>query len=98
MYGELMSTWLKKIVLPYIKKAKTLPIINSFSEHTDAAFALLASKNNIDLAIIPGGCNSKAQPLDMSLHKPFKVVARYQWIKVDMSHIPSDLLQGKGGN
>ena len=81
MDGELMSTWLKKIVLPYTKKAKTLLIIDSFSAHTDAAFALLASKNNIDLAIIPGGCTSKVQPLDVSLNKPFKDVARHQWIE-----------------
>ena len=81
MDGKLMSTWLKKIVLPYTKKAKTLLIIDSFSAHTDAAFALLASKNNIDRAIIPGGCTSKVQLLDVSLNKPFKDIARHQWIE-----------------
>jgi hypothetical protein len=80
MDGDLMSTWLKKIVLPYTKKQKTLLILDSFSAHADAHFALLASKYNINLALIPGGCTSKVQPLDVSLNKPFKDVARHQWI------------------
>lgn len=81
MDGEHMTTWLKKIVLPYTKKAKTLLILDSFSAHTDAPFALLASKSNINLAVIPGGCTSKVQPLDVSVNKPFKDVARHQWIE-----------------
>lgn len=50
----------------------------SFSVHTDVPFALLASKNNINLAVIPGGCTSKVQPLNVSVNKPFKDVARHQ--------------------
>ncbi len=67
-----MHTWLKKIVLPYTKKAKSLLILDSFSAHADAPFALLASKNNTNLALIPGGCTSKVQPLDVCLNKPLK--------------------------
>ena len=66
-----MSTWLKKIVLLYTKKPKTLLIVDSFSAHTDAAFTLLASKKSINLVIIPSGCTSEVQPLDMYLNKPF---------------------------
>ena len=80
MDGDLMSTWLKKMVLPYTKKQMTLLILDSFSAHANAQFALLASKYNINLALIPGGCTSKVQPLDVSLNKPFKDVARHQWI------------------
>ena len=78
MDGELMSTWLKKILLPYTKKAKTLLIIDSFSVHRDAAFVL--ALNNIDLALIPGGCTSKVQPLGVSLNKPF--TAHHQQIEL----------------
>ena len=69
-------------MLPYTKKAKTLLIIDRFSTHTDAAFTLLASKNNTDLAIISGGCTSKVQPLDVSLNKPFTAVAHHQQIEL----------------
>ena len=75
MNGEHMTTSLKKIVLPYTKKAKTLLVLDSFSAHTDAPFTLLASKSNINLAVIPGRCTTKVQPLVVSVNKPFKDVA-----------------------
>ena len=78
MDGELVITWLKKILLPYTKKAKTLIIIDSFSAHTDAAFVL--ALNNIDLALIPGGCTSKVKPLGVPLNKPF--TAHHQQIEL----------------
>ena len=37
--------------------------------------------NNIDLVIIPGGCTSKIQPLDVCLNKPLKSVVRKKWIE-----------------
>ena len=38
-------------------------------------------KKNISVAVIPGGCTSKIQPLDVSLNKPFKSSCRSQWVK-----------------
>ena len=40
--------------------------------------ALLAT-NNTGFIIIPGGCTSKCQPLDVSINKPFKAVLRNCW-------------------
>ena len=56
----------------------TLLVLDSFRVHTDVPFALLASENNINLAVIPGGCTSKVQPLNVSVNKPLKDVARHQ--------------------
>ena len=56
MNGEHMSAWLKKIVLPYTKKAMILLVLNSFSAHTDAPVLCLLPKTTlIDLAVILGG-------------------------------------------
>ncbi len=35
----------------------------------------------MDVSIIPGGCTSKVQPLDVCLNKPFKGVLRQRWIQ-----------------
>lgn len=36
-------------------------------------------KKNITVAMIPGGCTCKIQPLDVCLNKPFKCHCRAQW-------------------
>ena len=33
----------------------------------------------IECTVIPGGCTLKAQPLDVSLNKPFKDIQRKCW-------------------
>lgn len=35
--------------------------------------------NNMECVLIPGGCTSLVQPLDVSLNKPFKSSMRSQW-------------------
>ena len=67
MDSELMVWWLRGIVLPYTQKRKALLVIDSFSSHVTEEFIDEAKANNIDVAIIPGGCTSKIQPLDMCL-------------------------------
>ena len=34
---------------------------------------------NMSTAVIPGGCTSLVQPLDVSLNRPFKQAMRVQW-------------------
>ena len=38
-------------------------------------------KKNITVAVIPGGCTSKIQPLDVCLNKPFKGHCRAKWFE-----------------
>ncbi len=77
----LMKNWFTGVVMPYAKGRRALLIMDAFSAHkTDEMFDL-AKKNNVDLIIIPGGCTSKVQPLDVCLNKPFKDVFRTQWMQ-----------------
>ncbi len=52
--------------------------MDSFSAHlTDVVAEKL--KNKVHTVIIPGGCTSVLQPLDVSLNKPFKAILRRLW-------------------
>ena len=54
-------------------------VLDSFSAHvTPAVKQKLKSINAVPL-VIPGGCTSKIQPLDVSLNKPFKSYVRKYW-------------------
>ena len=68
-----MVQWLRGIVLPYTGKRRALLVIDSFSAHATVTEEFIdeAYAKNIDVAIIPGGCTSKIQPLDVCLNKPF---------------------------
>ena len=45
---------------------------------------------NIDVAIIPSGCTSKIQPLDVCLNKPFKSTLRNKWLEYVESLVDND--------
>ncbi len=81
MDSELMLRWFKAVILPYTKakQKRALLIIDSFSAHESSEFLSLAKANNVDISIIPGGCTSKVQPLDVCINKPFKSVLRRHW-------------------
>ena len=71
--AEIMVSWFKNIVLPYVGKNKALLIFDSFRGQTSALFEKeLCKHDNIDIAIIPGGLTGILQPLDVSVNKSFK--------------------------
>ncbi len=59
--------------------AESLLIMDSFSAHLTDDVAANTKKNKVHTVIIPGGCTSVLQPLDVSLNKPFKAILRRQW-------------------
>ena len=79
--SELMMRWFRSIILPHTKGRQALLVIDSFSAHETEEFIQLAQGNNVDIVIIPGGCTSKIQPLDVCLNKPLKSVIRNKWIE-----------------
>ena len=76
MDSILMVQWFKSVILPYTNGKCTFLVIDSFSAHEDINFLNLAHSHCVDVVIIPGGCMSKIQPLDVSLKKPFKSIVR----------------------
>ena len=80
MDEDVMKRWFKGVIVPYTK-VRSLLIMDAFSAHETEDIFDLAKSHIVDLAIIPGGCTSKVQPLDVCLNKPFKDVLRKKWIE-----------------
>ena len=74
MDETLMKEWIGKVWAVYTKKKPALLILDSFSAHlTDAVQELFSRYNTtVTVIVIPGGCTSVLQPLDVSINKPFK--------------------------
>jgi len=75
--ATLTKVWLQKILLSHTKEKHALLIWDRFKGH-ELAFEL--QKGNITIAVIPGGCTSKIQPLDVCIIKPFKGHFRAAWM------------------
>ena len=72
MDEEMMLEWIDLVWEPATEGQRAMLVLDSFSAHiTPAVKQKLKSINTVPL-VIPGGCTSKIQPLDVSLNKPFK--------------------------
>ena len=83
MDGEVMLQWLDGVWNKSCRfnnpGAESLLIMDSFSAHLTDPVAANLKKNKVHTVIIPGGCTSVLQPLDVSLNKPFKAILRHLW-------------------
>ena len=62
-------------------------VYDAFKAHkTDDVKVLLATKNTY-LVLVPAGCASKGQPLDVCINKPFKDVLRNFWEDVVANNV-----------
>ena len=83
----LMEVWVEEIWLKYVREvSKQLGFDNSllkfdaFSVHkTDDVQSKLV-ENKSDILMIPPGCTSKCQPMDVCINKPFKAILRKCWV------------------
>ena len=83
----LLEVWVEEIWLKYVREvSKQLGFDNSlltfdaFSAHqTDDVQSKLV-ENKSDILMIPPGCTSKCQPMDVCINKPFKAILRKFWI------------------
>ena len=79
MREDVMILWVKEILRPYTQRRPALLVMDSFSAHITAKVRAELDRINAYPAIIPGGCTSKAQPLDVVINKPNKDRIRKFW-------------------
>ena len=64
-------------------------MLDSFKAHTADSVSEELEKVKSDIAVIPGGCTSKIQPLDVCINRPFKDSLRKSWVDYMYAHAPS---------
>ena len=88
MDEKLMVVYLQKIWKPYVNRVAeevgltdtaSLLVLDSFKAHTTDAVQNTLEEINTKAPVIPGGCTSKVQPLDVCVNKPFKQLLKASW-------------------
>ena len=88
MDEKLMVVYLQKVWKPYINQVaeevgltdtSSLLVMDSFRAHTTDNVKRVLEEMNTKAPIIPGGCTSKVQPLDVCVNKPFKQLLKASW-------------------
>jgi hypothetical protein len=59
---------------------QSMLILDSFRDHTVNSVKNRLVEKNTNIAVIPGGCTSKLQPLDNAINKSFKSKVNYYYI------------------
>ena len=76
--SDLTTDWLKKVMGTFAF-GKRLLIWDSYRCHVCDAVKATRREQNIDCAVIPGGCTGLIQAPDVSWNKPFKTSIREQY-------------------
>ncbi len=79
MDESLMLEWIDICLRSYTGRRPSLLVLDSFRGHITKDVTSLMKKHNIIPAVIPGGCTSLLQPLDVSINKPMKDAIRQLW-------------------
>ena len=82
---DIINDWLDKIYLPYINKdpllGSGLLIMDKASSHINEDIIEKCTGQFCDVSILPSGCTSILQPLDISINKPFKNALKEKYIR-----------------
>ena len=79
MDEERMLEWIQKVWTPYVDGNRALLSLDTFSGHLTDRVKDALDKCGTKMLVIPGGCTSVLQPLDVSINKPFKAYIRQSW-------------------
>ena len=83
MDAEGMKTWIEKVWCSRrggLGRRSSLLVCDMFEVHVTESVKTALTRENTNLAVIPGGLTSILQPLDVSLNKPFKDGVRKRWM------------------
>ena len=79
MDEQRMLAWTSDVWRPYVSGRPALLILDKFSAHFTDRVQEAFRQLNTKWILIPGGCTSVLQPLDISINKPFKGYIRQAW-------------------
>ena len=79
MDEERMLEWIDKVWSPYVRGKPALLALDTFTGHLTETVRAAFDKCGTKLLVIPGGCTSVLQPLDISINKPLKSYIRQSW-------------------
>ena len=79
MDEERMLEWIDKVWSPYVQGKPALLSLDTFTAHLTQTVREAFDKCGTKLLVIPGGCTSVLQPLDLSINKPLKSYIRQSW-------------------
>ena len=97
----LMEVWVEDIWLKYVREVpkqlgfdNSLLTFDAFSAHkTDNVQSNLV-ENKSDILMIPPGCTSKCQPMDVCISKSFKAILRKCWVIYITTSDPAKVRSG----
>ena len=90
MDERLMLMWISDIWVKHTKKRPSLLFLDSFSAHLIDKVMDAFQNSNTTVIVIPGGCTSILQPLDVSINKPIKGHLRSSWVQYMLENSSSD--------
>jgi hypothetical protein len=79
MTASLMQDWIDHFAAT--AGTTKILIMDSFSAHLSKEVKEKLRSNNISVAVVPAGCTSECQPLDVGVNKPFKDRMRIRWTR-----------------
>ena len=87
MTASLMRDWIDHFTATV--GTHRILIMDSFSAHLSKVVKEKLKSQNISFAIVPAGCTSECQPLDVGVNKPFKDRMRMRWARfINDANIP----------
>ncbi|KAL0269405.1 UNVERIFIED_CONTAM: hypothetical protein PYX00_007151 [Menopon gallinae] len=75
---EVVEGWIEDIWLSFVPSPSVL-IVDSFKPHCSPQVKEKLCKDNSVISIIPEGCSSQLQPLDIEITPKFKELIKEQW-------------------
>ena len=69
---------------------RRLLVLDSYPTHRTQEVREALLERNVDVVYIPGGCTALAQPVDVSIAKPFKDAVRDTWVTWMREDRPAD--------
>ena len=86
---QLMLKWIREVWVKDTKKQPSLLVLHSCSAHLTERVIDAFSQANTTTAVIPGGCTSVLQPLDVSINKLVKSLMKASWQDYMLERISS---------